>query len=60
MPGVVKQACNSSIWEGQVGGLLGTQKDTILNNHTGCLGNGDGDDKPWHLHAHAYKYFNNL
>lgn len=44
MPGVVKQACNSSTWEGQVGGLLGTQKDTVLNNHTGCLGNGDGDD----------------
>lgn len=28
MPGVVKQACNSSTWEGQAGGLLGIQKDT--------------------------------
>lgn len=28
MLGVVKQACNSSTWEGQAGGLLGIQKDT--------------------------------
>lgn len=28
MPGVVKQARNSSTWEGQAGGLLGIQKDT--------------------------------
>lgn len=41
MPGVVKQACNSSTREGQAEDCW-IQKD----NPTGCLGN-----KPWLLHA---------